>query len=340
MSKSIKKRSSIITIIIVILLLGIIAISVISLLNHISENNEIEEEQYISNLYEEDLMQYEYDKIDDSLDGMYSFAISNNYLVGVISKEKIVNIVPIDPQKQYDYVYNDAKVYLLEKESGSINIIDLKEIGKIINTVELNDSIESFNIYDNTIYYIANNKLIKYDNATKEEILDNITSKNFVIKNDNIFIVKNNNLIKLDKELNETVIAENVLEIDYYNYYERDRLVFTTSIDNENIFKNVYNFYTENITQFVKNNTFFVPYSSDKYIYTNFDNTSVILIKNADINKYLSSFDKKIEKINLFKEGYLVIVTEDKITTFDLETEKEVQSDNIISLDNIKYIKF
>lgn len=340
MSKSTKKRSSIITIIIVILLLGIIAISVISLLNHISKNNEIEEEQYISNLYEEDLMQYEYDKIDDSLDGMYSFAISNNYLVGVISKEKIVNIVPIDPQKQYDYVYNDAKVYLLEKESGIINIIDLKEIGKIINTVELNDSIESFNIYDNTIYYIANNKLIKYDNATKEEILDNITSKNFVIKNDNIFIVKNNNLIKLDKELNETVIAENVLEIDYYNYYERDRLVFTTSIDNENIFKNVYNFYTENITQFVKNNTFFVPYSSDKYIYTNFDNTSVILIKNADINKYLSSFDKKIEKINLFKEGYLVIVTEDKITTFDLETEKEVQSDNIISLDNIKYIKF
>ena len=340
MSKSTKKRSSIITIIIVILLLGIIAISVISLLNHISKNNEIEEEQYISNLYEEDLMQYEYDKIDDSLDGMYSFAISNNYLVGVISKEKIVNIVPIDPQKQYDYVYNDAKVYLLEKESGIINIIDLKEIGKIINTVELNDSIESFNIYDNTIYYIANNKLIKYDNATKEEILDNITSKNFVIKNDNIFIVKNNNLIKLDKELNETVIAENVLEIDYYNYYERDRLVFTTSIDNENIFKNVYNFYTENITQFVKNNTFFVPYSSDKYIYTNFDNTSVILIKNADINKYLSSFDKKIEKINLFKEGYLVIVTEDKITTFDLETEKEVQNDNIISLDNIKYIKF
>ena len=340
MSKSTKKRSSIITIIIVILLLGIIAISVISLLNHISENNEIEEEQYISNLYEEDLMQYEYDKIDDSLDGMYPFAISNNYLVGVISKEKIVNIVPIDPQKQYDYVYNDAKVYLLEKESGIINIIDLKEIGKIINTVELNDSIESFNIYDNTIYYIANNKLIKYDNATKEEILDNITSKNFVIKNDNIFIVKNNNLIKLDKELNETVIAENVLEIDYYNYYERDRLVFTTSIDNENIFKNVYNFYTENITQFVKNNTFFVPYSSDKYIYTNFDNTSVILIKNADINKYLSSFDKKIEKINLFKEGYLVIVTEDKITTFDLEIEKEVQSDNIISLDNIKYIKF
>ena len=231
MSKSTKKRSSIITIIIVILLLGIIAISVISLLNHISENNEIEEEQYISNLYEEDLMQYEYDKIDDSLDGMYSFAISNNYLVGVISKEKIVNIVPIDPQKQYDYVYNDAKVYLLEKESGIINIIDLKEIGKIINTVELNDSIESFNIYDNTIYYIANNKLIKYDNATKEEILDNITSKNFVIKNDKIFIVKNNNLIKLDKELNETVIAENVLEIDYYNYYERDRLVFTTSID-------------------------------------------------------------------------------------------------------------
>ena len=340
MSKSTKKRSSIITIIIVILLLGITAISVISLLNHISENNEIEEEQYISNLYEEDLMQYEYDKIDDSLDGMYSFAISNNYLVGVISKEKIVNIVPIDPQKQYDYVYNDAKVYLLEKESGIINIIDLKEIGKIINTVELNDSIESFNIYDNTIYYIANNKLIKYDNATKEEILDNITSKNFVIKNDNIFIVKNNNLIKLDKELNETVIAENVLEIDYYNYYERDRLVFTTSIHNENIFKNVNNFYTENITQFVKNNTFFVPYSSDKYIYTNFDNTSVILIKNADINKYLSSFDKKIEKINLFKEGYLVIVTEDKITTFDLETEKEVQSDNIISLDNIKYIKF
>ena len=160
MSKSTEKRRSIITIFIVILLLIIVAISVICLLNHISDSKEVEEDQYISNLYEEDLMQYEYDKIDNSLDGMYSFAISDNYLVGVISKDKVVNITQIDPQKQYDYVYNDAKVYLLEKESGIINIIDLKEVGNVIDTIELGEPIESFDVYNDSIYYISNNKLI------------------------------------------------------------------------------------------------------------------------------------------------------------------------------------
>ena len=339
MSKSTKKRRSIITIFIVIVLLIIVAISVICLLNHISDSKEVEEDQYISNLYEEDLMQYEYDKIDNSLDGMYSFAISDNYLVGVISKDKVVNITQIDPQKQYDYVYNDAKVYLLEKESGIINIIDLKEVGNVIDTIELGEPIESFDVYNDSIYYISNNKLIKFENSKRDEILNNITSKNFVIKNDKIFIVKDNKLIKVDNEFNETVIAENVLELSYYDYYERDRIVYTTSIDNENIFKNIYNFYTESTTQFIKNNTYFVPYSANKYIYTNSDNTSVILIKNSDINKYLESFEKNIQKINLFKEGYLVISTEDENITFDLETEKEIQGDNIINLDNIKYIK-
>ena len=173
----------------------------------------------------------------------------------------------------------------------------------------------------------------------KSEILTDVTSDDFVIKNDNIYIVRSNQLLKLDMQENETVIDDNVLSINYYDYYEKDKLVYTTSSDSENFFKKIYNFYTGEITNSIKNNTYFVPYGANQYIYTNSDNSSILLIKNSDINKYLYKFDEEINNINLFKEGYLVVSTENKNILIDIDTEKEINTDNIINLYDIKYIK-
>ena len=270
---------------------------------------------------------------------MYAFGIYDNYLVGVISKDNFVNIVEIDPNKQYDYKYKDTNLYLLDKETGNISVIDLKNLGNVINTIELSDTVKSFSLYNDSIYYISNNKLIKFENMEKSEILTDVTSDDFVIKNDNIYIVRSNQLLKLDMQGNETVIDDNVLSINYYDYYEKDKLVYTTSSDSENFFKKIYNFYTGEITNSIKNNTYFVPYGANQYIYTNSDNSSILLIKNSDINKYLYKFDEEINNINLFKEGYLVVSTENKNILIDIDTEKEINTDNIINLYDIKYIK-
>ncbi len=334
-----RKRSSIITIFLVVALLFAVAVFLICILNNIKNDEKKDKEQYISNLYEEDLMQYEYEKIDNKLKGMYAFGIYDNYLVGVISKDNFVNIVEIDPNKQYDYKYKDTNLYLLDKETGNISVIDLKNLGNVINTIELSDTVKSFSLYNDSIYYISNNKLIKFENMEKSEILTDVTSDDFVIKNDNIYIVRSNQLLKLDMQGNETVIDDNVLSINYYDYYEKDKLVYTTSSDSENFFKKIYNFYTGEITNSIKNNTYFVPYGANQYIYTNSDNSSILLIKNSDINKYLYEFDEKINNINLFKEGYLVVSTENKNILIDIDTEKEINTDNIINLYDIKYIK-
>lgn len=334
-----RKRSSIITIFLVVALLFAVAVFLICISNNIKNDEKKDKEQYISNLYEEDLMQYEYEKIDNKLKGMYAFGIYDNYLVGVISKDNFVNIVEIDPNKQYDYKYKDTNLYLLDKETGNISVIDLKNLGNVINTIELSDTVKSFSLYNDSIYYISNNKLIKFENMEKSEILTDVTSDDFVIKNDNIYIVRSNQLLKLDMQENETVIDDNVLSINYYDYYEKDKLVYTTSSDSENFFKKIYNFYTGEITNSIKNNTYFVPYGANQYIYTNSDNSSILLIKNSDINKYLYKFDEEINNINLFKEGYLVVSTENKNILIDIDTEKEINTDNIINLYDIKYIK-
>lgn len=334
-----RKRSSIITIFLVVALLFAVTVFLICILNNIKNDEKKDKEQYISNLYEEDLMQYEYEKIDNKLKGMYAFGIYDNYLVGVISKDNFVNIVEIDSNKQYDYKYKDTNLYLLDKETGNISVIDLKNLGNVINTIELSDTVKSFSLYNDSIYYISNNKLIKFENMEKSEILTDVTSDDFVIKNDNIYIVRSNQLLKLDMQGNETVIDDNVLSINYYDYYEKDKLVYTTSSDSENFFKKIYNFYTGEITNSIKNNTYFVPYGANQYIYTNSDNSSILLIKNSDINKYLYKFDEEINNINLFKEGYLVVSTENKNILIDIDTEKEINTDNIINLYDIKYIK-
>lgn len=337
--KGIKKRSSIITIGIVLILIIFMAIVVINILESNKEKVEKESKRYVSNLDEEDKMQYEYSKINKELDGMYAFAIHDNYVVGVKGKDKFVNIIEIDSQKDYDYLYFKSSLYLLEKESGIITVVDLNNIGEIKDTINIGENIESFEIYYNAIYYISNNKLIKYEDNENNEILSNVTSNNFVIKNDYIYIVKDKKLMKIDMNNNETLISENVEELYYYNYYERDRLIYDTTSDLENIFKNIYNYYTGDIINSIRNNTYFLPYDAAEYIYTTTDNKNIVLIKKNGVNEYLYKSDSNIENINLFKEGYVVAKENDKNIVIDLDTDKEVEDDNIINLYNIKYLK-
>jgi hypothetical protein len=336
--KGLKRRSSIITIIIVVLLIALLAFSIIKILEK-NSNKENQNKVYITNLDEEDMMQYEYSKIDKSLDGMYALGIVNENLVAVQSKDKYTTIVQIDPQKEYDYVYNSAKLYLLEKESGTITIIDLNNLGNVIDTIELEDNVKAFEVYNDCIYYIANDKLIKYENKEKEEILSEITSDNFVIKKDYIYIVKNGELLKIDMDKNEEVIANNVIKLYYYNYYERDRLIYDTSSDSENVFKNIYNYYTGEITNSIKNNTDFIPFDASEYIYTTQDRKNLILIKKSGDSEYLYKSKNEINNINLFKEGYVIFEEDDKNIVIDLDTSDEIEDDNIINLHNIKYLK-
>lgn len=336
--KGLKRRSSIITIIFVLVILAFIAFLVIKVLDK-KEKDVDENKQYISNLDEEDMMQYEYSKIDKSLNGMYALGVQNDYIVGVKSTENIVNIVQIDPEKDYDYKYYNTKLYLLEKECGKISVIDLNELGKIDEIIELNSNIKSFEVNKNGIFYISEDKLLKYEKGNIEEILGKVTSNNFIIKNDLIYIVKDYNLIKLDMNNNEEIIASNVNEIYYYNYYERDRLIYDTTLDGTNIFKNIYNFYTGQITNSIKNNTYFVPYESSKYVYTSSDNMNVILIGKNGTNEYLYKSENKIEDVVFYKEGYIILKINDKEIVINLNTGNQIESDNIINLNNIKYLK-
>lgn len=333
--KGLKRRSSIITIIIVIAIISCSAIGVINFLENKKEKDEKENKIYVSNLDEEDMMQYEYSKINKDLDGMYALAMVGNNIVGVKSKNEYVNIIQIDSNKEYEYTYYDKSLYLLEKENGIITVVDLNNIGEIKKTISLEESVKSFEIYNDDIYYISGNKLIRYKNNEKEEILTDITSNNFVIKKDYIYIAKSNNLLKIDMDKNETIIDTDVTELYYYNYYERDRLIYDTCSDSENVFKNIYNYYTGNVVKSIRNNTYFVPYDAAKYIYTTSDKKNVILISDSGTNNYLYKAKNKIENINLFKEGYIVL--EDVV--IDLDTEKEVESKSISDLHSIKYLK-
>lgn len=337
--KGIKKRSSIITIIVILAIISCTAFAVINILENSKEKTEKENKKYVTNLDEEDKMQYEYSKINEELNEMYAFAIVDDYIVGVQSKEKYTNIIQIDPQKEYDYLYYNSSLYLLEKEQGIITIVDLNDIGEIKDTINLECSIDSFEIYEDKIYFISDNKLIKYANEERSEVISNITSRNFVIKNDNIYIVKDNNLIRVDMDNNENVISNNVTEIYYYNYYERDRLIYETTSDSQNIFKNIYNYYTGETMNSIRNNTYFVPYDAAEYIYTTTDNKNIVIIKSNGVNEYIYKSEESIENINLFKEGYIISNINDKNIVIDLDTNKEVEDDNIIRLYNIKYLK-
>lgn len=337
-----KGRSSIITIIIVLIIIGLVAYGIIRYIEKNSKTEEVVEPAYeYTNFQEEDFMQYEYSKMDKSLEGMYALAIEQDYIVGVKSYNDTVKLFQIDPEKEYSYAYYDAKLYIVQNDTGTLNILDLNTLELSQEEIVLKPNIIEIAVSNNGLYFISENSYNKYTNDEVEEIYNNVTSNEFVIKGDNLYICLDKIFYKIDEEGNKTKIDQNVENIYYNNFYERDKIIYDKLIDDEATSKNLYNIYTENTYSSIRNNTYFVAYDANKYIYTTQDNTKVVLLKENNTNKYLykCKTEEQINDVTLFKEGYIIVSTNRRNAVIDLDAMNELISDNIIYLQKIKYLK-
>lgn len=335
-----KGRSSIITIIIVLAIIALMAYGVIRYIEKHKKEEEIEGPAYeYTNFQEEDFMQYEYEKIDSSLSGIYALAIENDYIVGVKAYNKTVNIYQINPELNYDYAYSNGLLYIVQIDTGAMTIFNLKTLSVEQDEIALKPNIEEIEVENNEVFFISQNEYYKYDGKNVELIYDNVSSSNFVIKADNTYICLDKVFYKIDKDGNMNKIDENVENIYYYDYYERDKIVYDKLIDEQATSKNIYNIYNENISNSIRNNTYFVVYGANEYIYTTQDD-DVVLIKENGTNKYLyKSKEENINNISLFKDGYIIISTTKGETIIDLSSMNKLISDNIINLQKIKYLK-
>ena len=334
-----KGRSSIITIIIVLAIIALMAYGVIRYIEK-HKKEEVEGPAYeYTNFQEEDFMQYEYEKIDSSLSGIYALAIENDYIVGVKAYNKTVNIYQINPELNYDYAYSNGLLYIVQIDTGVMTIFNLKTLSVEQDEIALKPNIEEIEVENNEVFFISQNEYYKYDGKDVELIYDNVSSSNFVIKADNTYICLDKVFYKIDKDGNMNKIDENVENIYYYDYYERDKIVYDKLIDEQATSKNIYNIYNENISNSIRNNTYFVVYGANEYIYTTQDD-DVVLIKENGTNKYLyKSKEENINNISLFKDGYIIISTTKGETIIDLSSMNKLISDNIINLQKIKYLK-
>ena len=335
-----KGRSSIITIIIVLAIIALMAYGVIRYIEKHKKEEEVEGPAYeYTNFQEEDFMQYEYEKIDSSLSGIYALAIENDYIVGVKAYNKTVNIYQINPELNYDYAYSNGLLYIVQIDTGVMTIFNLKTLSIEQDEIALKPNIEEIEAENNEVFFISQNEYYKYDGKDIELIYDNVSSSNFVIKADNTYICLDKVFYKIDKDGNMNKIDENVENIYYYDYYERDKIVYDKLIDEQATSKNIYNIYNENISNSIRNNTYFVVYGANEYIYTTQDD-DVVLIKENGTNKYLyKSKEENINNISLFKDGYIIISTTKGETIIDLSSMNKLISDNIINLQKIKYLK-
>ena len=220
-----------------------------------------------------------------------------------------------------------------------MTIFNLKTLSVEQDEIALKPNIEEIEVENNEVFFISQNEYYKYDGKDIELIYDNVSSSNFVIKADNTYICLDKVFYKIDKDGNMNKIDENVENIYYYDYYERDKIVYDKLIDEQATSKNIYNIYNENISNSIRNNTYFVVYGANEYIYTTQDD-DVVLIKENGTNKYLyKSKEENINNISLFKDGYIIISTTKGETIIDLSSMNKLISDNIINLQKIKYLK-
>ena len=340
MEQRVKERKSIITIILVIFVFIILAFLTVKILNfYRSTKQESNEKLYYSHLDEEDKMKEEYKYLNTELNGVYAFGICNSNVVAIKGIDEYINIVSIDESKEYDYSYYNRKLYLLEKDTGIISIIPLDKEYEIESQVNLNCVVDSFEVYNEDVYYISNGILFKYTNNQIEEICNNVVSENFIIKNDLIYLSKNDTLVQIDMHKNETIVQDNVKEIYYYDYYERNKLVYDVQIDEENNFKGVYNFYTKEITNSIKNDVYFIPHNSSNYIYLTNEKDKVMLINKAGSSNILYSSNSYRDNINFLKDKYLQINEEERTKIINIESKEIQNSDNTNTIKNIRYIK-
>lgn len=341
MSKE-KRRKSYITIIIVILIIVIMALVCIKIYNVKKKSPEkVNPSKFYSNLLEEDFMRSEYSKINKELNGLCAFAINGNNVVGVNEEGETINICTINPESTYDYVYNAQKLYLLEKQTGIISVIPLnnEENYEIKSTIELQKTVDMIQIYNNDIYYLSDNVLYKYNEYESEIVVENIENNYFVIKQDYLYVISGSNLLKISMNTKESeIVASKVTDMTYYNYYERNKLIFETSEDEENSFKKIYNYYNGEINNSIKNNGYFIPYNSNEYVYINNDKNKVFLIDNNGSSKVLYSSDKEITNAIFIKKGFVLVTNEEEEVLININSRK-VEENNTEKIDNIKYIK-
>ena len=342
-----KRRISIITIILALVIIAVIAVIMINISKKIEKKNDNEKPNYeYTNYIEEDMMPYEYEKMDSSLNGLYALAIQNDYLVGITKYDNFVNIYNIESGNSYSYDYDNGKVYVAENNTGKLTIIDLNTFTKEENEIDLNSNIEQIEVNDNTIYYLANGKYYEYDGKASKLLYDNVTSHEFILKKDYLYLCINNTFYKIDENGQKSMIDENVKDIHYYDYYERDKIIYDKSMDENNTIKYAYNIFLGSSSSYIKNNIYFIPYEANKYIYITNDRKSAVIINDKNINKYLfniqdnSDLSKEtINNIAFCKDGYLRITTKSKEIVIDLNSENVEESDNIMNLQNIKYLK-
>ena len=337
-----KGRSSIITIIITLAIIALMAYGVIRYIeSHKKEESEEGPAYEYTNFQEEDFMQYEYEKMDSSLDGIYALAIENDYIVGVKAYNNTVNIYQINPELEYEYAYNDGLLYIVQTDTGTMTIYNLKSLSIEQEQIDLKPNIEEIKVKDKEVYFIAEDCYYKLNNKGKVELIyDNVSSSSFVIKSDNTYICLDKVFYKIDKDGNMNKIDENVEDIYYNDYYERDKIIYDKLIDEQATSKYIYNVYNENTTNSIRNNTYFVAYGANEYIYTTQDN-DVIIIKENGNNKYIykAKNDEIINNVTLFKDGYIIVSTTKGETIIDLSAMNKLISDNIINLQKIKYLK-
>ena len=348
-----KRRSSLLTIAVVIAIFALIALLAIKIAKNVEErNNENDSEigyEY-TNYQEEDKMQYEYSKLDKSLNGIYAIGIVDNYIVGVKSYNSYINICQINPELSYDYSYYDGKLYIVQKDLGTLSIFDLKNLSYLDQESSLKPNVDSLKVVkDEIMYYISEGIYYKYENGTSTEVYSNVTSKNFVIKNEATYICIDNTLYKITNSEEgveeKEQIDTNVEEIYYDNYYERDRIVYDKLIDETNISKNIYNLYNGKTSSIIRNNTYFALFGAKEYVYLSNDKQDVIHITKENTNEYIYRNKTKkqesndVKNIVLFKDGHVLVVTDKEKTIIDLTSNTKIIIDNIMNLQNIKYLK-
>lgn len=337
-----KGRSSIITIIIVLIMIALCAYGVIRYIEkHPKEEEEPEIGYEYTNFQEEDFMLYEYDKLDESLNGLYAIAIKEYYIVGVKAYNQTINLFQIDPNSSYTYAYDNGNLYIAENDTGRLVKINLKTLDVELDEMVLNPNIKDLEAKNETIYYIADNTYYEYNGADSKAIYDNVTSTQFILKNSHLYICLDKNFYNIDEDGKQKRIDSNVEDIHYKDYYERDKIIYDKLIDEDSASKNIYNIYNETTINYITNNTYFVAYGANEYIYTTKDEKSVVLIKENNTNKYLYKCENEevINNVNFYKEGYIIVATTTKNTIIDLSVANELISDNIINLQKIKYLK-
>lgn len=374
--KGTKRRNSFITIAIVLLIIaGITAIAIKISGKTVQEAiTDTIGSIYISEYTKEYKMFKDSSKINPELNGIVAFGRKDNRVVGIKTKDIIVDIIEVDPNASYTFAYADYTLYVTQKETGNVKIVPLNK-GKYdeVKEFNLNREVKALKVLKNNVYFISDNTLYSVDltkvnfeakveeepeeeydeyyydeeeveteTQVEESIETNIVagelSYDFLaIEDDVIYFVQNQKLTSQEKE-EIKVLAENVVDARYYDYQDNANIIFTTIADGQNAFKNRFNLNTKNVSQMIKNDTYLAPYKDGKSIYLSNDKSLISVIKSNGAGNILYSSKKGIENMTYYPNGYILFEEDGKVVMLNIET-KDVETNYIEGLKDLEYLK-